>query len=70
VINRAEDWYAQGYRIMKARDIFPGDDYLVSYVEQVEASTCSNRRDVGNGYVDIDGVFWYADMPLWVRKHT
>jgi len=67
-VTRADDWYAQGFRIMRARDVFPGDDYLVSYVEQVIVATCSHRNDLGNGYIDVDGTYYLADIPLWVRK--
>lgn len=69
VIHYAEDWYAQGYRIMGARDIYPGDDYLMSYVEQTIANTCQERNDLHNGYIDLDGNYFLADMLFWVRKH-
>jgi hypothetical protein len=73
-INRAEDWHPEGsrkgYRIMQWRDIYPGDDYLESYVAQVIVKRCEYRNDLQNGYIDVDGVWHLAERPLWVRKNS
>lgn len=68
-IRGAKDYYALGFRIMAARDIFPGDDYLLSYVEVEIMNTCQDRNDLHNGYIDVDGNYFLAEMPFWVRKH-
>lgn len=68
-IRRADDWYAQGFRIMRARDVFPGDDYLISYVEQADVCICQHREVLGEVYINLDGNYWLEDHPLWVRKH-
>lgn len=69
-VHHAQDWYKEGFRIMQARDIFPGDDYLMSYVEQAVMLTCQYRNDLGNGFVDVDGTYWQAEHPMWIRKHN
>lgn len=68
-IRWAGDFYAQGFRYMQARDIYPGDDYMSSYVERVEQRTCQQRNDLGNGWVEVDGVHWRGDAGVWIRKH-
>lgn len=68
-IHYADDWYAAGFRIMAARDIYPGDDYLLSYVEQTIVNTCHERNDLHNGYIDVDGAYYLAEQPFWIRKH-
>lgn len=65
----ADDWYAIVFRYVQAMDVFPGDDYLLSYIEEVIMNTCSDREDLHNGFVDIDGRYWKMDHPMWVRKH-
>ena len=69
-IHKAEDFYAQGFRYVQAQDVFPGDDYLISYVETVIMNTCEDREDLHNGYVDLDGTYWRMDHNMWVRKHN
>lgn len=68
-IHYADDWYAQGYRIMSARDIYPGDSYLISYVERVIIETCSTRSELSGGYINIDGNHFLLNQPFWILKH-
>jgi hypothetical protein len=69
MIHHADDWFAQGYRIMAARDIYPGDSYLMSYVERTIANTCQEREDLHNGYIDVDGNYLLAEQVFWVKKN-
>jgi hypothetical protein len=70
MIKPTVDFYAQGFRYVQTQDVFPGDDYLISYVEQVIMNTCWYRDDLHNGYIDLDGKYWKTDAGMWVRKHS